>query len=229
MFCGIAIAKVAARIRERWAFGGRLAIVVLPMLLLVAGISLGDNQGGRFRTLEPTRAAGPESLTMDLVSAAYWLEARAGRWNLMTSDSNTEVAFASYGLQRANVWANWDLFLAPTPEEVGSFVRASGTQYVAVDRRITRLQPRYQAYFGSPEVFALQQQGYDATKGFPVALVDKFDDAVSLDRIYDGGNISIFKTRSEYLKPDNSTGSTNKDNSAADESDLAAPSLAGNP
>ncbi|MEO8285770.1 MAG: hypothetical protein ABI670_04995 [Chloroflexota bacterium] len=208
LFLGVAMygAIAITNMGKKWPNIQRVIVVVVPALLLIGGISLGDNQGGRFRTLEPTRAAGPESLTGDLVSAAQWLERTAGRWHLMTSDSNTEVAFATSGFQRANVWANWDLFLAPNPEQVAPFVRSTGTEYVVVDRRITRLQPRYQAYFGSPEVFALQQQGYDPSKGFPVALVDKFDRARSLNRIYDNGNIWIYKTRTAYLKPGVSAG-----------------------
>lgn len=205
-YCAIALTGVAG-----W-LGGRVkllplgtgVLVVLMGLLFTGGVSLGDNQAGRFQTVAPEKAAGPEAITTDVVSAAEWLARTDGRYHLVAADASTEVAFATYGYQRGMGWGNWTPFLAKTPPQVSRFVRDTDTKYIIVDERITKLLPRYQFYFGQAEVFASQQQGYLSGQAFPAELIAKFDQVDSLNRIYDNGNIRIYKPITTLVGPSES-------------------------
>ena len=194
-YCAIALTGIAGWLGSKVRFLplGTGVLVVLMGLLFTGGVSLGDNQAGRFQTVAPEKAAGPEAITTDVVSAAEWLERTDGRYHLVATDASTEVAFATYGYQRGMGWGNWTPFLADTPSKVSRFVRDTDAKYIIVDDRITKLLPRYQFYFGQAEVFALQKQSYQSGQAFPAELVAKFDEVDSLNRVYDNGNIRIYK------------------------------------
>jgi hypothetical protein len=172
---------------------GLVVTFVLLAVLFTGGISVGDNQAGRFPTVHPAKAAGPEDLTKDMVTAAQWLEHTTGRYHSIVGDGASQLAFATYGFQRAHTWGNWIPFLDRRPAQLTRYLRTSGTQYIIVDRRITQLLPRYQFYFGQSEIYAAHGPGYNFNRPFPAQLVAKFDRVSTLDRIYDNGNIRIYK------------------------------------
>lgn len=172
---------------------GYVGTFALVGILIAGGISVGDNQAGRFQTAHPTKAAGPEDMTTDLVSAAQWLDDTAGRYHTMVGDGASQVAFATYGFQRAHTWGNWIPFLDQRPKQVSRYLRTSGTEYIVVDRRITQLLPRYQYYFGQAEMYAKHGPGYRFDRPFPTQLIRKFDQVSNLDRVYDNGTIRIYR------------------------------------
>ena len=192
VYGGLSLVHVSDWIGARFRVLGRLLVLGVITVLFVGGISLGDNQGGRFNDTEPKKAAGPETITADVVSAAKWLEHTAGRYNMIASDVSTQTAFATYGFQRTPKWENWAPFLDQHAEQVNNYMKRWGTQYIVVDDRITQLLPRYQYYFGQAEVFTLAEQGYSTDRPFPKALIDKFNDINTLSRIYDNGNLQIY-------------------------------------
>jgi len=203
LFLGLAAYAAAAIVSgvERLARSPRLAPLAWPAVgavlavLLFGGISVGDNQGGRFPPSAPTKAGGPEAITGDLVGAAAWLKARSGPAHLVVGDGTTQAVFATIGDQRATAWGNWIPFLERSPTQVSRWLAATGTEYLLVDRRITRLPPRYGYYFGEAEIyFAGAHPDEDSgAAGRPLdpALLAKFDAVPDLARIYDNGDIQI--------------------------------------
>lgn len=193
LFCGPAIIAIANGIGTLFRPARLVAMIGLLALLVVGGISIGDNQAGRFTAAEPTKAAGPEAITMELVSAAQWLERTHGRYNLIVGDTSSQVTFATYGFQRARTFGTWTPFVAERPEQVTNYLENTGTKFIVTDQRITRLFPRYQAYFGRAEILVLSELGYSSDRPFPEELLAKFDRMTNLSRIYDNGNIQIYK------------------------------------
>lgn len=195
----VALTILADWLEQRSAPAAWLSLAAILGLLLTGGISIGDNQAGRFPTAAPTKAAGPEAITADLVSAAEWLERSAGRYHLVVGDGTTQAVFATTGFQRATMWGNWTPFLARDPAAVSRYLRASGAEYLLVDQRISRLPPRYGFYFGDAEIHQPEARpdGDPDAIGRPLspALLAKFDRVPELARIYDNGDIQIHQRR----------------------------------
>ena len=62
---------------------------------------------------------------------------------------------------------------------------------VVADRRITRLPPRYDGYWGKAERFARNYRPYSPSGLFPAPLLDKLDRVPGLARAYDDGDIQV--------------------------------------
>jgi hypothetical protein len=195
VFIGLAVyvAAALAALARRTGRRGWFATGVVVTLLLFCGISIGDNQAGRFPAAHPQFSAGPGATTDDLIAAARWLRATAGPFNTLASDANTETVFATYGYQRALNWGNWTPFILPTPAAVSDYLRKSGTRYIVVDTRITRLLPRYGSYFGGGEPSDPNVRGYAPGRRFPSSRLAKFLAVPELSLIYDNGDVEIFR------------------------------------
>jgi hypothetical protein len=192
-FVFIGLAAYAALALTALARRAWLAVGVVVAVLLVCGISIGDNQAGRFPTANPRFAAGPAATTGEVISAARWLRTTAGPFNTLASDSNTEAVFATYGSQRALNWGNWTPFILPTPAAVSDYLRKSGTRYIVVDTRITRLLPRYGRYFGQGEPSNPKVRGYPLDRPFPRSRLAKFLAVPELSLVYDNGDVEVFR------------------------------------
>ena len=105
---------------------GRLRLVGI---LLFGGISIGENQAGRFPTA-PRTAAGGAANAADVVAAAEWLRADAGESHLVATDVGTAVPFATEGRQQILSWASWYPFVVGDPSEIAAFVRETDTEYL---------------------------------------------------------------------------------------------------
>lgn len=199
MYAAIALLMIAGWLHSyRWTRPLAWPLVALPVvLLLFSSVGIGDNQAGRFPVAEPTKAAGPETITPDLINAARWLERTAGRYNEVAGDGTTQAIIATVGFQRATDWGSWVPFFAVTTSEVSQFMQGTETRFLTVDRRITTLPPRYGYYFSDAELYLPEARVGNREIGDPLdpALIDKFDRVPDLARVYDNGNIEIF----EYL------------------------------
>jgi hypothetical protein len=193
VYGAVALSSVAARLGARMRPMGPVVVAAVLGVLLAGGISLGDNQAGRFPMAYPLKAAGPEAITADLVSAARWLERTAGRYHMIVGDSSSQVTFATYGYQRARSWGSWTPFVERQPDAVTRYLRETNTEYVVIDRRISRLLSRYRTYFGQAEIYGARRQHYRYDRPFPAVLLAKFERVDALSRIYDNGDIQIFK------------------------------------
>lgn len=193
MFCALGLFAAYNWLRSKARIASVALVSVVTALLLLGGISIGDNQAGRFALVHPQHAAGPEDITADAVTAAQWLEHTAGRYHLVVGDDASSTTFASFGFQRAPIWGAWVPFLATNPVLVSRYLRETQTEYVVVDQRDSQLLPRYPYYYGQAELYFLKSLGYSLSTPFPAGLIAKFDDVRSLTRIYDNGNIHIYK------------------------------------
>jgi hypothetical protein len=194
LFLGVAVfGAVALRALGRiarippWARGG--ATVLALVVVIAGGIVVGDNPGGRFPQQRPETAAGPESVTADVISAARWLKRTEGRHNRFAGDNGSELVFATYGDQEPVGSGNWLPFIARTPSKMAVQLRQLRAPYLVVDRRIGRLPSRYGYYFGQEEQFSDRAA---SRQPFPRSQLAKLDRVRTLSRIYDNGNITIY-------------------------------------
>jgi hypothetical protein len=169
----------------------RAGAMVVVGVLLFGGISIGENQAGRFPTA-PTTAGGGATNTPDVLAAAAWLRDVAGPGNVVATDAGTAVVFATEGRQRILPWAAWYPFLVGDPAKIERFVRDTGIEYLVLDRRITVLPPRYGSYFGAPPV----PPALDPGAPIPASLPGALEDVPSLTRVYAGENIVIWQASS---------------------------------
>ena len=101
--------------------------------------------------------------------------------------------FATYGYQRALNWGNWTPFILRSPAAVSDYLGKSGTRYIVVDTRITRLLPRYGSYFGQGEPSDPNIRGYASGQPFPRSGLAKFLAVPELSLVYDNGDVEIFR------------------------------------
>lgn len=188
VFVALGLLEVARRAAGRAPRSARVVALALAGALLFGGISIGENQTGRFPT-RPTTAAGGATNTPDVVAAADWLRSTAGPGHLVATDVGTGVVFATEGRQKILGWAAWYPFVARDPAKIAQFVRQTGTQYIVLDRRITELPPRYGSYFGQPPIPASLDPGAPIPASYPAA----FDQTPTLERVYAGPNVVIWR------------------------------------
>ena len=196
VFVALALLVIAREVDRIRPGAGRIAALAIAATLLFGGISIGENQAGRFPG-PPTTAAGGATNTEDVVAAARWLLATAGPGHVVATDVGTAVPFSTDGEQRILPWQAWYPFVAGDPVEIATFVRESGTEYVVVDDRITLLPPRYGSYFGSPTI----PSDVDPGVPFPADLVAALDNVPALTRVYDGPNIRIYRANPDAVTP----------------------------
>ncbi|MCS6881276.1 MAG: hypothetical protein RMK84_02785 [Oscillochloridaceae bacterium] len=166
-----------------------LAAFGIAIPLLIGGIVLGDNQAGRFHTHQIFAASGPEAITDDLVAAARWLEAHYGPHHRVAGDRASQVAFGAFGNQRTRIWGVGHLYYYDDPGGAIWFLNEHKIDFVSVDRRVSRYLPRYSTYFGDADPFGQQRP----TQPVPVERLEKFDRIRDLQRVYDNGDIILYR------------------------------------
>ncbi len=188
LYAIIALYGVEAEARPQRA-PMHLAAVGIAIPLLIGGIVLGDNQAGRFHTSQIFAASGPEAMTDDLVAAARWLEAHYGPHHRVAGDRAGQVAFGAFGNQRTRIWGVGQLYYYADPGGAIWFLNEHQIDFVSVDRRVSRALPRYTTYFGDADPFGQQQ----SLQPVPVERLEKFDRIRNLQRIYDNGDIILYR------------------------------------
>jgi len=189
----LAIAREADGIRPG---AGRPVAFAIAAVILFGGISIGENQTGRFPTA-PTTAAGGATNTEDVVDAARWLLATAGPGHVVATDVGTAVPFSTDGRQRILAWQAWYPFVVGDPAEIAQFARETDTEYLVVDERVTRLPPRYGSYYGAPAI----PPELDPGQPIPDETLAVLDDVPSLERVYEGPNIRIYRVDPDVDTP----------------------------
>jgi hypothetical protein len=188
VFVALGLLEVARRVGSHRPGLARPVVVAAVAVLLYGGISIGENQSGRFPGA-PTTAAGGAANTDDVVAAARWLRETAGPGNLVAADAGTAVIFATEGRQRILGWASWYPFVVGDPTEVGVFVREAELEYLIVDRRITTLPPRYGSYFRAPPIPDELEPGVPV----PAERLAVLDEVPTLRQVYAGPNLLIYR------------------------------------
>jgi hypothetical protein len=167
--------------------------LVVVLLLLIGGVSLG--------TVPPFRGSysnnskiGQETMTTDLVHSALWSEKYLGRGNMFLSDAVSGTVFEHYGFQKVSTYSAWDVFFPSTVDRnVSDHLDVYTIKYMAVDRRITSSISEMGYYFDSEELYIKDHPKYGRTEPIPIESIQKFDNSSIFDRMYDNGNINIFK------------------------------------
>jgi len=194
-FLGVALcAGVGVHVLDRLhtvgRSGRRAAIVGLVAVVTAGGIVVGDNVGGRFPRPVPGSAAGPESVTDAPIAAARWLLRSTGRDHPLVGDQGSEVVFGTFGEQRPLSGRNALPFVAETPAQMARQLERLGASYVAIDRRISLLPPRFGYYFGPEELAASNRSLYG--QPFPFEQLRKLDSVRTLSLIYDNGTTAVY-------------------------------------
>lgn len=167
------------------------------VLIIIAGISLGDNESGRFLGSSKL-VSGPVAITSDVVCASSWFEGKEGRYNNLLGDLTIHWVFGGYGVQNATTFEAWNVFFPKTiSNSVISALEMQSIGYVIADRRITESLGQFGFYFSRTELDIEDHPGYGSAQPLPKECLDKFDDGVFLSRMYSNGNITIYKINLE--------------------------------
>ena len=198
-FLSIGIAPVIALGLARLSFGGRwrrlqLATVgVLVAILAVGGVLVG--MPGWARLPGPYLvSADRRSIEAEGLGAAVWSHDVLGPGHQFVADRVNQILLATYGGQsivttyESSVPVRW-LYLSPTLGERERRIVAQGdVQYLVADRRLTTALPVVGHYFDRGE------ESIVGTWTTPLNpdLLDKFDRAPEVSRVFDGGDIQIY-------------------------------------
>jgi hypothetical protein len=187
----VAVSMRAMRIPSRiW----RAGLAAFAVVLLAGGPFVGWGPPGRlpgaYQVSSDARSIQPEGL-----AAAEWAREYLGPNRFVATDRYDALMFGSYGQQHILSVTNGridasTLFFAPTMDPVVRFlIRASGMEFVVIDRRLSQGLPVSGMYYENQEPGAFQH-----TVPVDPAALDKFDNAPDVSRVFDSGNLSIYDT-----------------------------------
>jgi hypothetical protein len=163
--------------------------------VLVGNTAAGMNPSYRFPG-PPVFGSDTRSVTPEVLAAASWLRATQGRGLRILADRYSGLIFGSYGEQNpatgSVTFPTYDLYLAqpggPVPPALIEQLRSWEFGYLIVDRRMARQVPEIQIYFETNEPIA-----HDGRPAFTLGQLTKFDSTPWTIKIYDSGNIAIYR------------------------------------
>jgi hypothetical protein len=181
---------------------GRLmfaAVAVSTFVMLMGGATI--RSGPNIRLPGPyLPSGGPLAATPDTLRAARWFLKNYGPDRRIMADETLASVFGAYALATPETYQNfgikpWRVFLTPTLTPAGAYELArSGTQFVVVDRRITRYRA-FGGYYFSP------QEPREPYATVPPHDIDKFATSPGFTEIYDSGNIVIYRYEAPFPAP----------------------------
>ena len=176
---------------------GGVLVFVIFLGGVVSRTSLHQGLPGEY---EPT--ADPRSMTAEVFAASDWLRERYGDGNVVTGDRGGFEVFGSYGDQdvisgQGNGAQPWRIFFprAITPPVLDELDR-NRVRFLVVDRRIAELMPRVGWYYSPNEPDARTRSA-----PLPTAALEKFAQSPYFSRIYDAGNIIVYRYLPERGSP----------------------------
>ena len=187
----VAVALAELLLGGRWLvrIGATVAMFVIFLGGVVSRTSLEQGLPGKF---EPT--ADPRSMTSNVLAAASWLQDRFGIGNRVIGDRTGFAVFGSYGNQHTLSGQNsgirpWRAFFPRriTPDVLYELNHYK-VRFLIVDRRITKELPRTGWYYEQSEPGAGKRQ-----RPLPAERLDKFNHSPLFEKIYDNGNILIYR------------------------------------
>jgi hypothetical protein len=204
-YLGIAVvvAPVVVRLLDRAARTTRrrdsaltgAALLAACTVALVGNTAAGMNPSYRFPG-PPRFGSDTRSATPEVLAAAAWLRATQGRDLRIVADRYSGLIFGSYGgstpVTGSVSFPTYDLYLArpgqaPPPALIEQ-LRLWDFRYLVVDRRMARQVPEIKIYFETNEPIA-----HGATPAFTMAQLTKFDTLPWTVKIYDSGDIAIYR------------------------------------
>ncbi len=187
----VAVALADLLVSQR-LLGKVLAGAAVFVIFLGGIVSRTSLQQGLPGTYEPT--ADPRSMTGDVLAASDWLLENYGPGHVLIGDRTAFAVFGSYGRQRALSGQNtgtrpWRVFF---PRRITNPVQFElndhDVEFLVVDRRISTLLPRIGWYYSENEPGAGARQ-----RPLPLQRLEKFDHSPLFERVYDNGNIRIYR------------------------------------
>jgi hypothetical protein len=186
---GLVLATGVSALWLRQAGGAvrRLIFLVWFAVLFAGSVVIGTPQWARlpgpYIVGGDTRSVQPESL-----DAALWTHRYLGAGNRLIADNTNGLLMGSYGTQDPVYGLSW-LYFTPTLDATAlRALRIHDVQYVVVDGRLSRDLPVTGYYFEGGE-----PQAGEHTHPIPLTRLDKFNRVGSFDRIFDSGNIHIYR------------------------------------
>ncbi|HEX5202463.1 MAG TPA: hypothetical protein VFW27_21240 [Actinoplanes sp.] len=196
-YLGIAlvVAPLVVALLDRAARVAGPALVALVAVMLVGNTAAGMNPSYRFPG-PPAYGSDTRSLTPEVVAASNWLRATQGRDLRIVADRYAGLIFGSSGGQfpvtGSVTFPTYELYLAPpgTPVPPALIAQLSSWnfEYLIVDRRMAREVPEIGIYFETNE--PIRHNGRPA---FTLGQLTKFDHLPWTIKIYDSGDIAIYR------------------------------------
>jgi hypothetical protein len=192
---GAALDKARQSVGRRGTVVAGAGLLAVTTVLLVGNVAAGMNPSYRFPGPpvygSDTRAASPE-----MMAAAAWLNRTEGRHLRIVADRYSGLIFGSYGEQDpvtgSGAFPTYDLYLAqpgrPVPRQLLSQLESWRFGYLVVDRRMALEVPDINIYFETNEPIP-----HDDRPAFTLAQLTKFDSLPWTIKIYDSGNIAIYR------------------------------------
>lgn len=171
----------------------KIVVLVSIALLLIGGISVGISSPYRGSYSDNIRVGQP-TITTDTIYSADWSEKYMGRYNRIISDMVVGSVFGYYGSQKVILFSAWNVFFPSyINSEVLNHLNFYMIDYLVVDNRVTKYISELRYYFDREELYIKDHPGYGRIEPMPISSIKKFDDSPIFLRIYDNGNIYIYK------------------------------------
>jgi hypothetical protein len=189
----VALLDRAARRPARLITGG--ALLALCAVVLVGNTAAGMNPSYRFPG-PPVYGSDTRSVTPEVVAAADWLRDTHGRGLRIVADRYSGLIFGSFGEQNpvtgSVTFPTYEVYLTqpgrPVPPALITQLSSWNFGYLIVDRRMATEVPEIQIYFETNE--PIPHHGRPA---FSLRQLTKFDTTPWTIKIYDSGNIAIYR------------------------------------
>ncbi|MEU4242138.1 hypothetical protein [Actinoplanes sp. NPDC026619] len=196
-YLGIAlvVAPLAVRLLDRWVAKAATVLLIGFAIVQVGNTAAGMNPSYRFPG-PPVYGSDTRAMTPEVVAASDWLRTTQGRGLRIVADRYSGLIFGSFGGQDpvtgSVTFPTYDVYLAkpgrPVPPKLIGQLSAWHFGYLVVDRRMATQVPEIQIYFENNEPIA-----HDGRPGFTLGQLTKFDRTPWTIKIYDSGNIAIYR------------------------------------
>jgi hypothetical protein len=191
----LVVAPLVVELLDRWAGLAGPGLAALFAVLLVGNTAAGMNPSYRF----PGPAAygsDTRSTTPEVRAAANWLRATQGRDLKIVADRYSGLVFGSFGDQfpvtGSVTFPTYDLYLTqpgrPVPPALIEQLSEWNFGYLIVDRRMAEQAPEIGIYFETNEPIP-----HDGRPAFTLGQLTKFDHTPWTIKIYDSGDIAIYR------------------------------------
>ena len=189
----VALLDRAARRPARLLTGAGLLAVCA--VVLVGNTAAGMNPSYRFPG-PPVFGSDTRSATPEVHAASDWLRATQGQGLRIVADRYSGLIFGSYGGQQpvtgSVTFPTYDLYLTEPgramPPRLIEQLSSWRFGFLIVDRRMAREVPEIGIYFETNEPIR-----HDGRPAFTLGQLTKFDTTPWTIKIYDSGNIAIYR------------------------------------
>ncbi|MCO8270696.1 hypothetical protein M1L60_08795 [Actinoplanes sp. TRM 88003] len=171
------------------------ALLAVCAVVMVGNTAAGMNPSYRFPG-PPVFGSDTRSSIPEVSAASAWLRSTQGRDLRIVADRYSGLIFGSFGGQRpvtgSVTFPTYELYLAQPDRKISPQLITQLSEwrftYLIVDRRMAREVPEIQIYFETNEPVPHGDQ-----PAFTLGQLTKFDRTPWTIKIYDSGNIAIYR------------------------------------